>query len=82
MTTPCKACTAAQSTPHSGLYRMQCLACCARLVMSAHPLKAHAGALLDAIERCPGNPGRAQVLESVSLTLARRASATKKSHSD
>lgn len=51
---------------------MQCLECCTRLVLSSHPLKHQASALLAAIERFPGNPGREQVLECVARALGKR----------
>jgi hypothetical protein len=51
---------------------MQCLECCTRLVLSAYPDKRQAGAMLAAIERFQGSPGRAQVLESVAQSLGKR----------
>lgn len=72
----CQACESSKQRPHSGAYRMQCLECCARLVMTAHPDKRQASALLAAIERCPGNPGRAAVLESVRQALTKPLSVT------
>jgi hypothetical protein len=51
---------------------MQCLECCTRLVLSTHPSKQLAAAMLAAIERFPGNPGRERVLESVRHGLAKR----------
>lgn len=69
---PCPACQAAATRPLSGQYRMQCLACCTRLVLSAHPSKPQAAAMLAAIGRFPGAPGRAEILESVRQALTRR----------
>lgn len=78
----CKACQLAQDRPHCGAYHFACLDCCTRLVLSAYPSKPHAAAMLAAIERFPGNPGRARVLESVRLGLARSDLATRKSSMD
>ena len=63
----CEACQASTSTAYTtgGLYRFTCLQCCARLVLSAHPSKAQASAMLAAIARCPGSPGRAAILACV-----------------
>ncbi len=74
----CQACESSKQRPLSGAYRMQCLECCTRLVLTAHPDKRQASALLAAIERCPGNPGRAAVLESVRQALTKRPSVTPK----
>ncbi|GAA4401174.1 hypothetical protein GCM10023089_02410 [Quisquiliibacterium transsilvanicum] len=76
----CPACIQSSERPHCGAYRFQCLECCARLVLSAYPSKPHAAGMLAAIERFPGNPGRARVLESVRLGLEKRRSATPRSN--
>lgn len=78
----CNACTLTQTRPHCGAYRMQCLECCTRLVLSAHPSKPLAGAMLAAIARFPANPGRARVLASVARGLEKRRSVTPKSSTD
>ena len=74
----CSACQQTQERPHCGAYRFQCLDCCTRLVLSAYPSKPHAAAMLAAIERFPGNPGRERVLESVRHGLAKSDSVTPK----
>lgn len=51
------------------VYDLTCLDCCARLVLSARPDKAKAGAMLAVIERMPGSPARAEVLEAVSSVV-------------
>lgn len=66
---PCGKVAAGQTT---GLYSMHCLDCCARLVLSTHPSRDLAAAMLAAIERYPENPGRRRVLESVAQTLKKR----------
>jgi hypothetical protein len=71
----CRACQQTQERPTCGAYRFQCLDCCTRLVLSAYPSKPHAAAMLAAIERFPGNPGRARVLASVRHGLEKRRSA-------
>ena len=48
-----------------GVYQLQCLDCCARLVMSAHPDRRAAGMLMAAIERYKGAPAKADVVEAV-----------------
>lgn len=68
----CPACESSRQQPHSGQYRMQCLACCTRLVLSAHPSKPQAASMLAAIARFPGAPGREQILESVRQELTKR----------
>lgn len=68
----CKACEKAATNPHCGEYQMQCLKCCARLVISTHPSKPHAEAMLAAIARFRDAPGRAAILECVRLTLEKR----------
>ncbi len=68
----CPACESSRQRPLSGQYRMQCLACCTRLVLSAHPSKPQAAAMLAAIARFPGAPGREQILESVRQALTKR----------
>ncbi len=78
----CQQCESSKERPHSGAYRFQCLECCTRLVLSTQPEKKLASAMLAAIERCPGNPGRAAVLESVRQALTKRPSATPKPCTD
>jgi hypothetical protein len=68
----CKSRESSEQRPHSGAYNLTCPACCTRLVLSAYPSKPHAAAMLAAIERQPGNPGREQVLESVRQALEKR----------
>ena len=75
----CPACTLTTQRPHCGAYRFQCLECCTRLVLSAHPSKPLAGAMLAAIARFPENPGRARVLASVARGLEKRRSAGQRS---
>ena len=68
----CPACAKAAANPVSGAYRMQCLGCCTRLVLSAHPSKAQAAGMLAAIARFPEAPGREQILECVRQELMKR----------
>lgn len=74
----CSACMRSEKRPACGAYRLQCMACCTRLVLSAYPSKTQAAVMLEAIARFPGNPGREQVLECVRQELARRHSAPPK----
>lgn len=47
----CADCESSATRRWHGTYRMDCLGCCARLVLSARPSRPHAGAMLAAIER-------------------------------
>lgn len=51
---------------------MQCLQCCARLVLSAHPSKQQAHAMLAAIARYESAPSRQDVLSCVAQMLEKR----------
>lgn len=82
MPPPCPACAEAASRPVCGSYRMDCLECCARLVLSTHPDKNLAEAMLAAIARVTGSPSRADVLACVGRTLTKRRSAALKSGAD
>lgn len=47
----CTACASSLRQPHSGAYRLHCLDCCARLVLSTRPSLEHAAGMLEAIRR-------------------------------
>jgi len=70
-TAACLPCEKAKSGQTTGLYSMHCLDCCARLVLSTHPNRELAAAMLAAIERNPESPSRAAVLRCVSQTLTK-----------
>lgn len=72
-TAPCQACESWRQRPLSGLYRFQCVECCARLVLSAHPSKQQAAAMLAAIERFPESPMRSDILARVRQKLEKPA---------
>lgn len=55
----CDTCT----KPHT--YRLTCIDCCARLVLSARPSKEHAVAMLEAVGRHIGSPPRDKILARV-----------------
>lgn len=78
----CDACESAAKKRLSGVYRFTCVQCCARLVLSAHPNKRQASALLAAILRFKQAPGRDTILESVRQHLTRHPSAVKKSSTE
>ncbi len=78
----CPACESSKQRPHTGVYRFQCLECCARLVASTYPSKRHAAAMLAAIERFPQSPGRAEVLACVDQLLTKRRSVPPKCTTD
>lgn len=68
----CDACTAAAQRPTSGLYRANCIECCARLVAKTSPLRHHAASMLAVLERDRNSPGRAAILERVGQILGKR----------
>lgn len=68
---PCVACL--NRTSSSGLYRSQCVCCAASLILSAHPLREQAAALLEAQLRMPRSPSRAEILAKVAELLKERA---------
>ena len=47
----CTACASSLRQLHSGAYRLHCLDCCARLVLSTRPSREHAAGMLEAIRR-------------------------------
>ncbi len=55
--------------PPAGRVRMQCLGCCVRLVLSAHPDRKLAQAMLASIAAVDGAPSRADVLAAVAERL-------------
>ncbi len=61
----CPACHATQARPHCGAYNLRCVACCARLVVSARPLRHAQEGLLACITRHPENPSKADVLNAI-----------------
>lgn len=69
----CWACASVKSSRQGGLYDFRCAVCCARLVMSARPLKGAQRAMLAAIARSPGAPTRQAVLDAIKATEARPA---------
>lgn len=73
----CAACNAASTHRHSGRYALGCLDCCARLVLSTHPGKAQAAAMLAVIERHRDAPSRKDVLSRVREMLEARHDAPK-----
>lgn len=74
----CPACESSRQRPLGGLYRMQCLECCARLVASTYPNRQAAAAMMVVIKRSIARfaPtfGPADVTESVRQLLEKRRS--------
>lgn len=68
----CPACDLSNKRPMSGVYQLTCLACCTRLVLSAHPSRNQAASMLAAIARQPGAPRREDVVQSVARALEKR----------
>ena len=60
----CNYCEQAEKENH-GLYRMQCLSCCVRLVVSARPSRAHQEAMLAAIARYLDAPSKNEIINGV-----------------
>lgn len=48
-----------------GAYDLNCVACCARLVISARPSKKHQESMLAAIAGYKDGPTREQVIEAI-----------------
>ena len=61
----CAACTSSKEQRWHGVYDTTCIACCARLVISARPNKKFQEAMLAAIAMQKGAPERAQILEYI-----------------
>ena len=61
----CEACATRSANPRSGLYHLDCLDCCARLVMSARPCRRNQEAMLQLIESGRDRPTRESVLQRV-----------------
>lgn len=73
--TACPACEASKIKP-SGLYHLDCLACCARLVASAYPNRRAASAMMAVVKRHIARSaltfGPADVTESVRQLVEKR----------
>ena len=55
--------------PPAGRVQMSCIGCCVRLVLSAHPERKLAQAMLASIAAVDGAPARADVLAAVAERL-------------
>lgn len=66
----CQACSNAPGRSYGGVYRLECLRCCARLVASTRPSKQHAAAMLAVIGKTPQGHGREEVLREVKSLLS------------
>jgi hypothetical protein len=66
----CIACDSFAARPQSGAYRLTCLACCARLVSSARPLRHLQEGHLAAIARLEGSPSRSEILAELQRLAA------------
>jgi hypothetical protein len=64
--------------PNGFVYRGSCLACCVRLVLTAHPNRYTAAALLAAIERHPQAQPRTDIVAAVRMELENRSEKGKK----
>ena len=65
MTKACFACEEAATRPTCGSYSFSCVGCCARLVMSATPLRVCQESALDAITRNTFAPTRTEILAKI-----------------
>ena len=61
----CPPCESSKQHATHGVYDTTCIACCARLVISARPVKKFQEAMLAAIAMQKGAPERAQILEYI-----------------
>ena len=61
----CAACESTKERRWHGVYNTTCTECCARLVISARPVKKLQEAMLAAIAMQKGAPTRAQILEHI-----------------
>ncbi len=61
----CAACESSKEQRWHGVYDTTCIACCARLVISARPNKRFQEAMLAAIAMQKGAPERAQILDYI-----------------
>ena len=61
----CAECESSNEQRWHGVYDTTCIACCARLVISARPNKRFQEAMLAAIAMQKGAPNRAQILEHI-----------------
>lgn len=72
----CPACESSRQRPPGGLYRMQCLECCARLVASTYPNRKAAAAMMVVVKRhiarCAPTFGPADVTERARQMLEKR----------
>lgn len=68
----CQACSNAPDRSYGGVYQLECLRCCARLVASTRPSKQHAAAMLAVIGKAPQSHGREEVLREVRSLLSSR----------
>ena len=63
--TTCPHCTKAATTGRCITYQIHCVGCCARLVMSARPLRTVQEGHLAAIGRHDNAPTREQILQHI-----------------
>ena len=61
----CPHCESSKEQRWHGVYDTTCIACCARLVISARPVKKFQEAMLAAIAMQKGAPEMAQILEYI-----------------
>lgn len=66
----CPDCTKSAASRGYGVYTLTCVKCCARLVVSARPIKAHQEAMLIVIGKVQGAPSRQKVLECIKETYS------------
>lgn len=68
-TPTCPNCAAVATKPHWGGYSMACVGCCARLVLSARPVRKYQEGMLSCVAMQgngrPERPTRQQVLDRI-----------------
>lgn len=75
----CPHCESSKQQRFYGGYQVRCLPCCARLVLSTHPNKVHAMAMLAVIARYRDSPGREEILACVRQMMEKHPLAQPKS---
>ncbi len=66
----CPDCTTSSTNPTHGVYNLECVMCCSRLVVSLRPSKLHQESMLEVIRRVKGSPSRQAILDCISQNFS------------
>lgn len=66
----CPDCTTSATNPVHGVYDLECVMCCARLVVSARPHKRAQESMLETIRRVKGSPSRQAIMDCIKLNFS------------